>query len=371
MKDFRILMEEFEGRLPYMNSMPACIYIESVLGCPYSCAMCPVHFSKKKNISQELLDKISPYFKHLDILAIHGDGEPLLGDIEYFVDMSVKNDFVLHMNSTGFFLTKKLSEILLQTKLSIRFSIHAGSAETYYKIMGNKFEKVLENIEYLVKKDKERKNNSDFWFSFIVMKENINDVENFLKLAHDIGIEHVRFMKLLPNRESLKGIEMPNRDFRFYYNEQYSSSIANEFLNNLPYYKKLAESLGVRIEVGSMEFSTINPHLAQKFINSASKRLLFGKRIFPLKKRTGMCVVPWTGQLIIKQNGDVKLCCSTDFTLGNLNNTSLEEIWNCDIIKEIRNSFKKGIFPKVCEYCRGIGFEEYPKNSLLGTSIGN
>ena len=166
MKNFKVLLSEFNNKEIHLKSLPACIYVETVKGCPYSCAMCPVHFSKKENISKELLEKINPYFKDLDVLALHGDGEPLLGDIKYFVESAVKNDFVIHISSTGFFLTNELADILLKARLSMRFSIHAGKSDTYFKIMGNKFEKVLENINYLIKKDKEKGSNSDFWFSF-------------------------------------------------------------------------------------------------------------------------------------------------------------------------------------------------------------
>jgi MoaA/NifB/PqqE/SkfB family radical SAM enzyme len=339
MKDLGLLFQEFKNKETYLNSKPACIYIESVKGCPYSCAMCPVHFSKKQNISPDLLEKISPYFKYLDVLAIHGDGEPLLGDINYFVDQAVEHDFVLHMNSTGFFLTKKLADTLLKAKLSIRFSIHAGKSDTYMKIMGNKFEKVLENIAYIVKNARENKKDSDFWFSFIIMKENIDEIDEFLKKAHDTGIQHVRFMKLLPNKQSIKGIKMPNRDFNFKYLEQYNKTVAKKFLQQLPYYKKLAEELNINIEVGSMGSSVKKPYFSQELINRLTKKLLFGKKFLPLKKRKGMCVAPWFGQIIISQNGDVKLCCSYDTPIGNINDSTLEEIWNGEKMRYFRNSF--------------------------------
>jgi MoaA/NifB/PqqE/SkfB family radical SAM enzyme len=163
--------------------------------------MCPEHYTKPQNISEDLLRKIEPYFNNLKVLGIHGGGEPLLGNIGYFVEQSIKHSFVLHMNTTGFFLSKKISDMLLKTKLSIKFSIHAGKPDTYRKIMGQDFEKVLENIAYLVKKDREENKNSDFGFSFIVMKENIDEIEDFLKIAHKSGVENVRFMRLKPNQQ--------------------------------------------------------------------------------------------------------------------------------------------------------------------------
>ena len=88
-KDFSKYIEAFEGRRIHMELGPAALYIESVKGCPFSCAMCHFKKSKPKRMPRALLEKIEPFFKDLEVLAIHGQGEPLLGDLKYFVDHSV------------------------------------------------------------------------------------------------------------------------------------------------------------------------------------------------------------------------------------------------------------------------------------------
>ncbi|MDD5634726.1 MAG: radical SAM protein [Candidatus Omnitrophica bacterium] len=365
MKSYIVLLNELKEKEIYLKTMPACCYIESIKGCPYSCAMCTVRFTKPQKISSELLKKISPYFKYLEVLGIHGDGEPLLGDVAYFVEEAVKNDVVLHMNSTGFFLTREIADLLLKAKLSIRFSIHAGKPETYAKIMGNDFNKVLDNIAYLVKKDNENNKASDLWFSFIVMKENIDEIGEFLKVAHKTGIKHVRFMELVPNIDSVKGFKMPERDLKFNYFEQNDPAVGKMFLEKLPQYKLIAGELGIKIEVGSMEFASRKPYLVRKLFNKATEKL-FGTSFFPIVRRKGACVAPWIGQLVVEQSGNVKLCCSCNYSVGDLNESTLEEIWNGEKMRHIRGSFKSGVFPKSCGYCRGIGFGEYPRNSAFG-----
>jgi MoaA/NifB/PqqE/SkfB family radical SAM enzyme len=72
----------------------------------------------------------------MDVLGIHGSGEPLLADLDYFVEQAMRHDLVLHMNTTGALLTEKKVDLLLKARLSIRFSIHAGRAVTYRRIMG-------------------------------------------------------------------------------------------------------------------------------------------------------------------------------------------------------------------------------------------
>lgn len=367
MKDFKMLLTEFEDRVIEVKSLPVYYCLESVKGCPHSCAMCRLHPSQPERISEKLIKKISPYFKHIDVLAIHAGGEPLLGDLERFVSEAVEHDSVLYLETTGFFLTREIVNILLKARLSIRFSIHAGKPETYKRIMGRDFKKVVENIAYLIKQDRENSRNSDFWFSFIVMKENLGEIEEFLELAHDMGIKHVRFMLLHPNIKTILGFKMKDRNFKFNYFEQYNPNIAKEFLNKLPYYKKLAEALDVKIEAGSLEPAIKNIHYLQRLINAMARKF-FGVAFFPIKQRKGICVVPWLGQLIISQNGDVNLCSQTNYVLGNIYRSTLEEIWNCKKIKRIREIFRQGAFPKICGYCRGMSFDEYPRNSLIYAS---
>jgi MoaA/NifB/PqqE/SkfB family radical SAM enzyme len=71
-------------------------------------------------------------------------------------------------------------------------------------------------------------------------------------------------------------------------------------------------------------------------------------------------VVPWLGQVRILQNGDVRLCCSTIYTLGNLLTEDFETIWNGPRMQHIRTDFSKHLFPRACGYCRGLRADEYP-----------
>jgi len=364
-RNFSKQLEAFESRHVHMELGPAALYVESVKGCPFSCAMCHFKKSKPKNMSRALLEKIEPFFKDLEVMAIHGQGEPLLGDIEYFVEQSVKNDFVLHMNTTGFLLTKRTSDLLSSTRLSIRFSIHAGIAETYKRIMGHDLGRTKRNISYLVTRAKRSENGHDFWFSFIVMKENIDEIEEFLHLAQDCGVESVRFMRLIPNWQSVKGVRMKDRQFKFKYSEQFNRRVRGEFLRRLPAYQDLANKLGIKIEFGSIESHKGGQHPLREMMNSATAGL-FGRGVFPLLGIPGSCLAPWFGQLVVNQKGDVRLCCATTHTLGNLKESTLPEIWNSNKMKAIRKAFAEGRNPKVCGYCKGFYFGNYPNNSFLG-----
>ena len=361
--DLSNIMDEYRRREVNIQRLPPVIYLESVAGCPFSCAMCKPLATKPQRVSSSLLKKLEPAYANLEVLAIHGQGEPLLADLEYFVRQSLANNFVLHMDTNGLLLTDEIADILLKTRLSIRFSIHAGRPETYYRIMGVDLNKVKQNIRRLVTRSRNAPGNHDFWFSFIVMKENIQEVEEFLLLSNECGIHNVRFMHLWPNHDTLKGVTI--RGLNFKYSEQSGNRIKDEFKANLPRYKMTANELGITIEWGDAGKYDHSPiRYWNELANKVSSRV--GNRwIFPLVPQKGFCAAPWLGQLTVKFNGDLLLCCTSSIILGNLYHSSLEAIWYGPQMTRIRQSFQKGYFPHECGYCRGFGLNNYPNNSFV------
>ena len=69
-------------------------------------------------------------------------------------------------------------------------------------------------------------------------------------------------------------------------------------------------------------------------------------------KNDNLCVIPWI-HLHTWPNGDVYPCCITpiEHTVGNLNNNSLEEIYNSDGMKKIRLQMLSNERPDSCQRC--------------------
>jgi radical SAM protein with 4Fe4S-binding SPASM domain len=73
-----------------------------------------------------------------------------------------------------------------------------------------------------------------------------------------------------------------------------------------------------------------------------------------IKNNESFCMIPWTN-LNISPNADVCACDlmikSKDVVLGNINNDSLEDIWNSKKIKDIRLKMLEGRKTKECLRC--------------------
>lgn len=61
------------------------------------------------------------------------------------------------------------------------------------------------------------------------------------------------------------------------------------------------------------------------------------------------CTEPWTGILAIQTNMDVTFCpCFLKMKIGNLKESSIQDVWNAEPLVQLRRSFSAGELPDVC-----------------------
>ncbi len=79
-----------------------------------------------------------------------------------------------------------------------------------------------------------------------------------------------------------------------------------------------------------------------------------------------LCVLPWI-HLFILPSGKVLQCCNTSDYIngaGDINEESIEEIWNGKYMKSIRKQMMQGVEPKICCHC-------FDNERAMGTSLRN
>ena len=78
------------------------------------------------------------------------------------------------------------------------------------------------------------------------------------------------------------------------------------------------------------------------------------KQQFLLKESKTFCMLPWV-HLYMNADGSSHPCCLTDFSvakpLGDCNTTSLEEIWNSEDMRQLRNNMLIGQASESCNKC--------------------
>lgn len=201
-------------------SYPTLVVVETTTDCNLKCIMCPrSKMTRPGGIMQEdvykkIVDDIALYSPHDTQFWIAFMGEPLtLGKVaierlNYANEKGLTN---VNLNTNLVPANKELCEDLIKTGINrIIISLDAATEETYNKIRcGGNFNKVLENIDYLLQaKDKLGTVKPDIIVQFIVQDENEHEVGQFRELFKNKKV-------ILKIREKLgwgTGIEAKNLD---------------------------------------------------------------------------------------------------------------------------------------------------------------
>lgn len=72
-----------------------------------------------------------------------------------------------------------------------------------------------------------------------------------------------------------------------------------------------------------------------------------------LTEKKHFCILPWI-HLHVSQNGRVSPCCNNNRYLGNVQESTINEIWEGDKFNELREHFSKDIPDRRCSHCYNI-----------------
>lgn len=275
----------------------------------YSCNLkCPFCTWSSESIQEKRSDwfTFEEYKKIIDKAVNKGTkairlcyiNEPLIRpDLDQFIKYASDAGILdIIITTNGTLMTKAVSKKLIEAGLTkLNVSLDAATKETYDKVrVGGDFEKTIKNIhDFLdVRKDLGRKL-PKIRLSFVVSKINQHEYDEFVK-----------------------------------------------------YWEKKVDSLGVQY--------VQNPFGEGKFEDKTrgDQFMIENKKSRPPKF---YCSEPFK-RLTLRSNGDVLPCCSfyaVDMLVGNWKNTSLEEIWNGQKMRELRGIHKKGEYykNKICKNC--------------------
>jgi len=272
---------------------PAIYFIEPTNTCNINCIMCPnSKLNNKSFMDINLFMKIIDEIKHVaKLIRLHYRGEPLLHPkiIEMIKYCKSHTLAKISMSTNGLLLDQKLSERLIE----------AGIDEIIFSLDSNSPESY-----YKIKNSKEFhkvvKNITDFLS--INSNNKVRVIIKFIEM--DINKNEMEFFK---NRWSS-------------YNCETKISWMNTWANQLQHNKSISE------------------HLCP---NSGKPKM--------------KCADLWY-KMVITADGYVPLCCN-DFSikhqLGNINNSSVKEIWNSNNLKSCRKMHNDGTLQQLnmCQNC--------------------
>lgn len=319
---------------------PRSIQLEVTTRCNLRCRMCTNRnfrgFKMKDMPLKTYKRAIYQAPPQLEFVHLWGVGEPLMNpNFVEMIETAKKAGLEVSFSTNGMLLDADVAEKIVKLGADeIIFSIDSTKPKTFERIRcGAKFEKVMSNVQELIRiKKKFRSNVPRISFAFVVLKENLVEMPEMIGWAHRLGVHKVWFQNVISWDNFTRNQSALAMD---------GGSVKKIFDKT----KKLASQKGVKVRLPKLKVE--------------------GKSI---------CKFPWFGPPNITWDGTVTLCpwvpypFDTYFTLkdgsvveeravlepmvmGNINNSSLMEIWNNQKYQSIRERLKQKQPPDSCSLC--------------------
>jgi len=334
---FQAAAEERHARAEHA---PVCIYLETTNRCNLLCTTCPRTYEELEppaDMSWELFTSIVDQVPNLVRAVLHGVGEPMLvKNLPRMVrHLKDRGSYVL-FNTNGTVLNEKNGRALIDAGLDeLRVSLDAASAKSYRAVRGKDyFNRILRNVRaFRNLQEREGKDRPRVSAWLTGLKETIDELPAFVKVAADIGVKEVYLQRLVFFEQGAVGHARPDQAL----------------------YERMTREESVRLE----EAAEIARSYGMTFGASGAA----SEPGMSLKREGdgspwSMCRRPWT-VMYFTANGRALPCCIAPFsqrgydnyTLGDVTQQSLREIWNGPAYQSFREALLSDQPPAACASC--------------------
>ncbi len=329
-----------KGRSAIAAHDPVCLYLEVSNQCNLACKTCPITYGKVEEPAALSLAQVQSLVSQIPTVrqvVLHGVGEPLLNRelSEIILWLKQRGIYVL-FNTNGTLINRRWREALIQSGLDeIRLSLDAATPESFAHVRGKPlFDIILRNIKALLALKAERRSATPMVSLWLTgLRETLNELSDFIRLAHSLGIDRVYLQRLVY-------WEGANDDQMAHPEQSLFNSLQREEEKILESAEKLARRLGVRFEASGA--TTPSASLSR---NGQGQPW-------------SACMRPWT-LMYITARGSAFPCCIAPFStkdlsrlsLGNAFTQNLAFIWNGERYQEFRRKVLSADPPECCKGC--------------------
>ncbi len=327
-----------EQRGPVAEAEPVCLYLETTNRCNLLCTTCPRTFEALEppgDMSWELFTEIVDQFPNIARVVLHGVGEPMMVRalprmIRY---LKRRGTYVL-FNTNGTLLSPKKGRELIDSGLDeLRVSLDAAEAKAFELVRGrDMFHRIVRNIRVFRAMQRELDAETPLVSLWLTgLKETVDQLEDFVRLAHKIDVGEVYLQRLVYFPEGQGLAREQSALFAGGEDEEGRQIGAAE---------KLAAELGISFNASG----ATDPATSLKPQDGAQP--------------WSLCRRPWS-LMYITAHGRALPCCIApfsmrgydSFTLGDATQESLREIWNGERYQHFRAALLSDRPPPACAGC--------------------
>ena len=323
---------------------PYQIDIEPTKKCNLKCTLCSRNYwneelNRSVDIPWDIFEKVLPLLQYSTLSAIQGLGEPLLGKSFFdIVKTAVSHGVITQINSNCTQFTDDACKKLIESGLG-GITLSIDGVKSLEGLRGVAFKVVKENVERLIRLKKKTGSNTPYLsVEVVVSLLNVGELVKVVKLAKKWGIRSVYVFHPEIYHSSL-------REYSIYNNVALAEK---EFAKA----QQVASRANIKLDLPSLD------QKSPLSFNEGSKT-----------ENITYCDYPFH-YLMVNNAGNVTTCCigcvddiSNSVVVGNLNEESIESIWNGERIRELRLRMLENKPTGLCAVCpmKGHSIETYTR----------
>jgi len=319
---------------------PVCVYLEITNRCNLLCTTCPRTYEELEppaDMSWDLFRSIVDQLPDLARAVLHGVGEPMLvADLPRMVAYLKDRGIYVLFNTNGTVLSERNGRALIAAGLDeLRVSLDASNRESFKAIRGRDyFNRIVRNVRVfrnLQEREGHTKPQVSAWLTGL--KETVEELPAFVKLAAEIGVQEVYLQRLVFFDQSAIGKAQPDQAL--------FERLTREEAASLRQAEDLARALGITFSASG---AASEPGLSLKKTDEDSP--------------WSLCRRPWS-LMYFTANGRALPCCIAPFsqhgydnyTLGDATQQSLRDIWNGPAYRQFRRALLSDKPSAACANC--------------------
>lgn len=245
----RGILAEQAARSPSVEHLPFYYSINLNKPCNQRCIMCVPGFNHPRDLLAfddfvSLFEQIEPYAEHVTLIG----GETFMYPwIVEALELLGRREIEVTINTNATMLDDRVLPALLDLHaLNLKCSIHAATPETYLRVHGrDHFERVTGNMRRFAELSTELPD-IRLITVFVVMRENLHEVEPFIDFARTLSPHRVEFH---PVRHVASWDVENGTGWRFQGREQVCESFPDEYNETISRAAERCESEGLTYEV--------------------------------------------------------------------------------------------------------------------------
>ena len=327
-----------EERGPIAEQGPVCLYLETTNRCNLLCETCPRTFEDLEppaDMSWELFTRIVDQVPRIARVVLHGVGEPMMVKaLPRMIGYLKERGAYVLFNTNGTLLSERKGRELIAAGLDeLRVSLDAAEPRAFMAVRGkDMFARIVGNVRAFTALQRAEGIDRPLVSLWLTgLKETIDQLPAFVRLAHQIGVAEIHLQRL---------VFMPEEQGLARARSRLFEQLEGDEPRRLAEASRLAETLGVRFNAsGATEPGTSLERSTED-------------------QPWSLCRRPWT-LMYFTAHGRAIPCCIAPFsmrgydgfTLGDATRQSLRQIWNGPRYQDFRRALLSDAPPEACASC--------------------